>query len=283
MKPMAMRLNNKFVEVDPRQWKTQWDMIVNVGLGTGDKSQQLQHLGAIMEVQKLFLAGGKGHMVSDKNLFNAAAEMVENAGLKYVEAYFTDPSTVQPPPPQPNPEVVKIQAEMQAKQAEMKQTGELAVFEQQAATRSEQLKAQMDRYAADLKAQTDLQIAQMEAASKERIEQMKIRAEAEIAIFDANNEATIKSAEMQHTERVEGAKIQASSEQAAAQQSAKVIDMGAEREIREAVKTVAKIAESNSAENKQLRDEVAKIAQQSKKPKTRSGTFNGKPFQVTES
>jgi hypothetical protein len=36
----TVRLRNKWVPVDPRNWKTRDDMTINVGLGTGGKAQQ---------------------------------------------------------------------------------------------------------------------------------------------------------------------------------------------------------------------------------------------------
>jgi hypothetical protein len=43
----TVRLRNKWVEVDPRQWKTRNDMTINVGLGTGGKAQQFAQVMAL--------------------------------------------------------------------------------------------------------------------------------------------------------------------------------------------------------------------------------------------
>jgi len=114
-------LRNKWVTVDPRDWKERNDMTVNVGLGTGSKQQQLGHVTAIMALQKEALAAGKTNLVSDANLYNSAREVVKLAGLKNVDEFFTDPSTQPPPQPPPDPKMIELQAknEIEKTQAEM--------------------------------------------------------------------------------------------------------------------------------------------------------------------
>lgn len=189
-KPMIMRLTNGFVPVDPRQWKTQWDMTVNVGLGTGDKQVQLQQLGAVFAQQMQFLQMGKGHMVSDKNLYSTAGEMVENAGLKHVESYFTDPTKVPPPqPPPPPPEIIKIQADAQIRGAELQQAAQSEERTRNTDLQKEALRAEVEKFVSELKSNTDIAIARMEIEAKERIKALEIRANADLAIFNAHQKA----------------------------------------------------------------------------------------------
>ena len=48
----TVRLRNKWVQVDPRKWKTRDDMTINVGLGTGSREQQVAHLMTVLGLQK---------------------------------------------------------------------------------------------------------------------------------------------------------------------------------------------------------------------------------------
>ncbi len=89
-----MRLRNRWVTVDPRDWKSRNDMTINVGLGTGGKTEQLAHL-TVIGAQKEAMAAG---LVSPKNLYNAAKEFTKLAGHKNVDLFFTAPGT----PPDPN-------------------------------------------------------------------------------------------------------------------------------------------------------------------------------------
>jgi hypothetical protein len=84
----TVRLRNQWVTVDPRDWKARADMTINVGLGTGSKSEQLAHLQLIIGAQKEAIAAG---LVSAKNLFHSAKELVKLAGHKNVDAFFTPP------------------------------------------------------------------------------------------------------------------------------------------------------------------------------------------------
>src|SRR3546814_14421006 len=63
-KEQVVRLRNKWVPVDPQEWRTRPDMTVNIGLGIGTREQNLLHLNAIWEKQKeIALSGGMGTLV----------------------------------------------------------------------------------------------------------------------------------------------------------------------------------------------------------------------------
>ena len=47
MEKLSFRLRNKFVQYDPQEWRDQYDMSINVGLGTGNKQQQAMSLAQI--------------------------------------------------------------------------------------------------------------------------------------------------------------------------------------------------------------------------------------------
>jgi hypothetical protein len=113
----TVRLRNQWVTVDPRVWKTRYDMTINVGLGTGTRSERLAHVMAVIALQKEALAGGLTNLVNAQNLYNSAKEVTKLVGLPNVEAYFTDPRTVAPAaspqqPPPPDPKLMEIQARM---------------------------------------------------------------------------------------------------------------------------------------------------------------------------
>jgi len=113
----TVRLRNLWVTVDPRDWKERNDMTINVGLGTGGKSERLAHVMAVINLQKEALAGGLTNLVSAQNLYNSAAEVVKLVDLKNVDQFFTDPKTQPPPQPRPDPNLMGIQAQAQLQQA----------------------------------------------------------------------------------------------------------------------------------------------------------------------
>lgn len=113
-KAQVVRLTNGYVPVDPRAWKMQFDMTINVGLGTGNKDQQAAHLTNLLQMQQQMAAAG---IVTPRNLYETAKRLPEALGFKG-EAFFTDPEQNQPQQPQgPSPEEQKAMADMQERQA----------------------------------------------------------------------------------------------------------------------------------------------------------------------
>lgn len=173
--PMQMRLLGKVTVIDPRQWKTQWDVTVNVGLGTGDKGQQLVHLQTIAAIQKELKMAGIP-WVTDENLYNMARKISEASGFQNEGMFFTPPANVPPSEPAPDPEMMKLQAESQISQAELQQQAQ-----------EKQISAQMQKYVADLQAQTQVQVIEIQEQSKQVIAKFNAENEARMAIFEQNN------------------------------------------------------------------------------------------------
>lgn len=122
-KPQKIKLRNKWVAVDPRQWTKRTDMSISVGLGTGNKDQMLAHLSNIIEKQAMGLQIG---IATPKNMYNAHAELVKNAGFRMPELFFTDPQPEQtddggqPQPPQQPPDPAAMQQKMAEAQMNQK-------------------------------------------------------------------------------------------------------------------------------------------------------------------
>lgn len=94
----TMMMNGQWVSMNPREWATQFDFSVNVGLGTGNKDQIVQHLMGLMQTQQNGLQVG---FATPQNLFNSASKLAENMGFKQADMFFTDPTKMPPKPPGP--------------------------------------------------------------------------------------------------------------------------------------------------------------------------------------
>ena len=94
---MKKGLRNQWVPMDPREWQDQMDVTVTVGLGTGNKDQQLGHLMMILQIQREAMAqlGPGNPLVGLENIYNTLQKICENAGLKTVNPYFQDPGSAQ--------------------------------------------------------------------------------------------------------------------------------------------------------------------------------------------
>lgn len=189
-KAQTVRLRNQWVTVNPGDWKERNDLTIDVGLGTGGKQQQLGNIMALIALQKEAVAAGKTNIVSDANLYNSAKEVTKIIGKKDVESFFTDPTEIDPktgqlknPPPQqqPDPAMMKVQADMQVKQAEMQSRQQELQAKAQLDQMADQRKAEIERIQAEADIATQQRKAQTEMAMAERKAQLEER----MALLDA--------------------------------------------------------------------------------------------------
>ena len=120
-KAQVVKLRDRWVQVDPQEWRTRLDMTVNIGLGIGSRETNLMHLEAIWQKQTAMLEGGGMNLtVTPRNFYNTAAEIVKNANFKSPTMFFTDPGDQQaPPPPDELQELQRQQAEIQERQQQL--------------------------------------------------------------------------------------------------------------------------------------------------------------------
>ena len=156
-KKEVIRLRGKWVEMDPTEWKSGYDMSVAVGLGTGNRDQQVGQLMQLLQLDEKIVelqGGTNGPMLTTENIFEKLKRLVEAMGFKGLENYYTDPSAEdqqQQAPAGPTPE--QAQQQHEAQQAQM---------EQQADQQKFQAQAQLDMQKAQAEQQHDMQMAEMQ-------------------------------------------------------------------------------------------------------------------------
>lgn len=179
-KTKKVRLRNKWVTVDPRVWKTREDMTINVGLGTGDRSQQFAKIMQLIGLQAQALQMG---LATPENLYNSAKEVTKVLGLKSVDLFFTDPAqNPQAGQQPPNPEMIKAEAEVQKIQME----GQLRQQEMQAKAQIEQVQAQADIATQERKTGAEIHLAER-----------KFELERDMKILEAQLKMQMHESEMQ--------------------------------------------------------------------------------------
>ena len=178
-KPDIVRMRNKWVEVDPREWEDRNDLSISVGLGAGNKDQQLAHLMSILNMQKEAIQIG---LTSPEKIYNALAKLTQNAGFKNPEEFWTNPSSnpqgQQPPKEDPSDKLIQGQLaiEQQKAQSDMQlsqQKAQAQLAQEQERSKNDIIiererivaQAELERFKAQLKAETDLAIAQIKAQS----------------------------------------------------------------------------------------------------------------------
>lgn len=106
-----VKLRGKFVEVNPFDWRDRKDMTVTVGIGNGNKDQQMFHLNNISQLMQQIGSSDSGYLISDQNVYELATEFIKNSGYKNTDRFITPPEKAQKPPPQPNPAVIEAEGE----------------------------------------------------------------------------------------------------------------------------------------------------------------------------
>lgn len=191
MEPISYRLNGKFVQIDQNDWRDQYDMTINVGIGTGDVQQQSQFLMQISQAQAV-VAGSPyaAKLLTPKNIFNTQTKLAENAGFKNTGEFWTDPDTVPDQPPKPDPKVQLEQAKMQADQQKTA-----------AQIQADQQKTQAQLISDQQKAQATMQMEAQKSAEQIAWEREKYAMElawkAEEAEKDRQLQIALKTVEMQ--------------------------------------------------------------------------------------
>lgn len=123
--PRTVRLRGKWVTFDPRQWNAEMDATVNTGLGAGTRERDMIMMQQVINLQKELLVslGPDNPYVKPDNLYNSISKFAESAGARSPELYFTKPDPeeikrkMDAAANQPNPDVVKVQAQAEAQKA----------------------------------------------------------------------------------------------------------------------------------------------------------------------
>ena len=182
----TVRLRNAWINVDPRNWKTRDDMTINVGLGSGGKAQQFAQTMAIANVQKELVAAGKINLVSDRELYNTAAELTRIMGHKNPDRFFSDPTAINPqtgqllhpppmPPAPPDPKLLAAQARAQIDQQAAAHKAQLVQQQAQNDAIHQQVKIQAEIELAKIKSGLDARIAMLDAHLKSLTEAQKMQ------------------------------------------------------------------------------------------------------------
>ena len=112
-KEFTIRLRGEWTPVNPSDWATNLDCRINVGLGHGSRMERISNLQTIAAVQEKLVENGLTHMVSQENVYETASALVEALGFKDSARFVTDPATVPPPEPKPDPAQEAIEAQQQ--------------------------------------------------------------------------------------------------------------------------------------------------------------------------
>lgn len=130
----VVKLRGKYVTVAPFDWIDRNDLTVTVGIGNGNKDQQLYHLNNLSTMMQQIAATPYSYMITPPNVHALATEFIKNAGFKNPDRFITNPDQVEAPEDTPTPEEIIAQATAGKAQADAendKAKNELAALKQQ--------------------------------------------------------------------------------------------------------------------------------------------------------
>ena len=171
-KPRIIRMRGQYVQMDPREWSNQYDVTISVGLGTGNKQEQMAMLAMILDKQERILQqfGPANPLVTVGQYRETLGRMIEAAGFKDSATFFKpitpeiDQALSNPPPQQQQPDPA-IQAMMMQAQAQLEIDREKALADIQAKRE---------------KAAAEIQLAREKAAAELELKRQEFEAEVQL-------------------------------------------------------------------------------------------------------
>jgi hypothetical protein len=202
-KSIAIKLSGQWQDMDPREWRNGFETTINVGLGVGDKDQQVSHLTVIQQAQAHGLQIG---IATPENLWESCVELAKAMGYKNGDKFFTKPD---PSKPTPNPAQAELQADMQKHQMELQAKGQMHQAEMQANAQIEQLKMQQTAQLDQVKAQMQAEVDRNRQASEAEQQTLKNQQEAQLRMMEAQHEQERHAREQANAIELEKIKAQA--------------------------------------------------------------------------
>lgn len=172
----VLRLTNKELKLTPDKLRGRFDLIVDAGVGAGNREQNAAHIMSLLGIyERLMLSGlGPGSpkaLVTTQNIFNAVREFISaSLGKRNTSDFLTDPSDEQaqrdpvaePKPTKEEIDAQKAQGELQLKAQQMQLDHDISMRELGIKERELDLKAQE----LELKAR-EIEIKEWQAAHPE--------------------------------------------------------------------------------------------------------------------
>lgn len=188
-KPRIIRLRGKYEQIDPRSWSNQYDLSISVGLGTGNKQEQMAMLQMVMSKQEQIIQqyGAANPLVTVGQYRTTLSKFIEAAGFSDTSQFFKeitpemDQQLSNPPPQEQQQPDPAVQAMIQQSQAQI----QIA-----------QQKAMADVEANKQKALADIQLAREKAAAEIQLQREKAAAELELKKAEFQVEAQLKAAKV---------------------------------------------------------------------------------------
>jgi len=193
-KERILRIEGKYVPFDPRTWANEFDVSINVGLGSGNKDQQLAMLQMILAKQEQVLQGYgvSNPLVTVGKYRNTLAKFIEAAGFKDATVFINeitpeqDAQFAQPQPPAPDAqgEIAKMLADVEREKTQAKAANDTAQLQ----LKQQQLEAEYTAKGIEMRQKQQAQEADMKIREAElAVKQLQAILAMDLADEDSRN------------------------------------------------------------------------------------------------
>lgn len=173
-----VRLNNRWIPIDPRYWDSDLDITVDIPLGGSNDIEKMVFLENVMKVQDGLLQqyGPENPIVSLKQYHTTLSRMCQLAGFQDPSMFFNDPAQYQPPPKEPEeptPEEKYIQIQGMKAQSDAQNDAAKLELEREKMIRLD------DREKDRIESQAQLSIMELEAKYNTTMDSASLKANLE--------------------------------------------------------------------------------------------------------
>lgn len=187
-KPMQLKINGRWLQLDPREWKNQYRVTISVGVAATSRQQQIGNLNNILMIQQQAMPVG---LCTPQNMYATLSRLTEQMGYRDSEQFWSNPEN-NPPPPPPVPEAVQVEQ-----------------LRQQGAQQQVQVKAQADIATERMKQEAQAAQAMQETQLEAQRNAIQMQQEKELEAFKIEKQAELErfKAELQRQTELDKARI----------------------------------------------------------------------------
>jgi hypothetical protein len=160
----VVRIRNEFVAIDPRAWDNEFDLSVDVGLGSGREEEKMAMLGQIMGKQEQIMQqlGLSNPVVKPSQYINTLKKVAEMAGFKDTEQFFTSGEQIDQ----------ALAQQDQQQQVDGSAQAEMAQFQAEMELKKQKMQAELELERE--KMQAELELRRFELESELQLRQQKL-------------------------------------------------------------------------------------------------------------
>lgn len=195
-KEKLVRLNGKYVAFNPREWNDQYNVSINVGLGTGTRQEQLTTMQMILQKQEQIIQtyGLSNPLVNLMQYRNTLAKFINMAGFKDAAQFMNEItpeqneqlSQPQPEKPDANVQATELLVQVEREKAQLRsQTDSAKLDLEREQMQLENARKALELQQQELKQNTELALKQLKIETDAANQAEKTRGEQTKTVIDS--------------------------------------------------------------------------------------------------